>query len=154
MAGTKVEKISDKTLRGFSGYRLKRAFNVVQADLSHVLKPFGLRMITYSALAIVGDNPGMRQSELAKSLDMERPNLVGIIDQLQRNKWIRRDPAPADRRAHALVLTEEGQDLLARATEAVAAHDRRAFSGLTADELKNLQRTLLKIESMAQGRLS
>jgi len=154
MAGTKVDKISDTTLRGFSGYRLKRAFNVVQADLSHVLKPFGLRMITYSALTIVADNPGMRQSELAKSLDMERPNLVGIIDQLQRKKWIRRDPAPTDRRAHALVLTELGQDLVARATEAVAEHDRMVFAGLTGDELKNLHQALQKIESMTTGRLS
>lgn len=141
----------DATLRSFSGYRMKRAFNAVQGDLTKVLRPFGLRMLTYSALAFIADNPGLRQSQLAKAMDMERPNLVGIIDQLERKKWIRRDPVPTDRRAHALVLTEVGEDLFSRASVAVAEHDRKAFSGLSEKELADLHRYLKIIESVAGG---
>ena len=46
-----VTDVSDETLRSFFGYRMKRAFNVVQADLAETLKPFELRMLTYTALA-------------------------------------------------------------------------------------------------------
>ncbi|WP_241525549.1 hypothetical protein [Pseudophaeobacter leonis] len=41
--------VSDATLRQFIGYHMKRAFNVVQSDLAHTLKPFDLRMLTYTA---------------------------------------------------------------------------------------------------------
>lgn len=140
-------KASDSTLRGYSGYRMKRAFNVVQSDLARVLKPFGLRMVTYSALAIIADSSGLRQSELARALDMERPNLVAIVDQLERKGWLQRNRVPSDRRAHALVLTDVGADLVRRASEAVAEHDRQAFSGLTDEELQNLHRYLKVVEA-------
>ena len=48
-----VAHVSDATLREFLGYHMKRAFNVVQADLARVLKPFELRMLTYSALVLI-----------------------------------------------------------------------------------------------------
>ena len=110
VSATNSPKASDDTLRGYSGYRMKRAFNVVQSDLARVLKPFGLRMVTYSALTVIADSSGLRQSELARALDMERPNMVAIVDQLERKGWIQRNRVPTDRRAHALVLTEVGEE--------------------------------------------
>ncbi len=43
----------DDTLREFAGYAMKRAFNVVQADLNAVLARFELRMVTFSILSVV-----------------------------------------------------------------------------------------------------
>ena len=53
-ASTDVTHVSDATLRKFVGYHMKRAFNVVQADLTETLKPFELRMLTYTALVETG----------------------------------------------------------------------------------------------------
>ena len=76
------DEVSDATLRSFFGYNMKRAFNTVQTDVNRALAPFGLRMVTFSALVIIVDNPGLRQSQLADVLSIERPNLVLIVDDL------------------------------------------------------------------------
>ncbi|WP_209595752.1 MarR family transcriptional regulator [Ruegeria sp. HKCCSP351] len=122
--------ISDATLRGFVGYRMKRAFNVVQEDLTTTLRPFDLRMLTYTALVLIVDNPGLRQSQLADAMDIERPNLVVIIDELERRELIVRDRVPTDRRAYALRTTLAGRQLYEKAVAAVTAHEGKLLAGL------------------------
>jgi DNA-binding MarR family transcriptional regulator len=107
--------VTDENLRRFLGYHLKRAFNVISSDLARALEPFGLRMITYSALVLIVENPGLRQSQLADALDIERPNLVVIIDELEDRELIVRDRVPSDRRAYALRATLAGRRLCEKA---------------------------------------
>lgn len=145
-------QISDATLRQFTGYSMKRAFIVVQADVNAVLEPFGLRMVTYSALAIVGDNPGLSQSQLALALAIERPNLVVIVDELEGRELISRDRVPTDRRTYALRLTADGARLLAQATEAVRGHEARMTARLSPQEEAALVSALKKIESSGTRR--
>ena len=84
--------IDDGGLRQFTGYHLKRAYNVLRSDLSRTLEPLGLRITTYSTLILIVENPGIRQSELAAVLDIERPNMVVILDDLEQRGWINRLP--------------------------------------------------------------
>lgn len=112
------------------GFHLRRASQTVQSDLAETLAPHGLRMITFSALAVTGENPGIRQSDLASVLSVERPNLVVVIDELEAGGLVRRDQAPTDRRAHVLNTTAKGQALLRKARKAVEAHERRLFGAL------------------------
>ena len=121
-------QVSDETLRQFIGYHMKRAFNVVQADLTETLKPFDLRMLTYTALVLVVDNPGLSQSHLAAAMGIERPNLVVIVDELERRELIVRDKVPTDRRTYALKATLAGRRLYDKAIAAVIAHENRLFA--------------------------
>ena len=109
---------------------MKRAFNLVQADLSETLKPFDLRMLTYTALVLIADNPDLSQTQLANAMDIERANLVVIVDELERRELIIRDHVPSDRRAYALNITLRGRRLLKKAINAVAAHETRLFNGM------------------------
>lgn len=129
-AEAEAARVSDATLREFIGYHMKRAFNVVQADLNQTLKPLDLRMVTYSALVLIVDNPGLRQSQLAEALDVERANLVVIIDELEGRELITRDRVPTDRRAYALHATLSGRRLYERALEAVRGHEARILNGM------------------------
>ncbi len=125
-----VTHVDDATLRKFIGYHMKRAFNVVQADLVQTLKPFDLRMLTYTALVLIVDNPGMRQSQLADAMDIERPNLVVIIDELERRELIIRERVPTDRRAYALKATLAGRQMYEKAVAAVTAHETVLLAGI------------------------
>jgi len=82
--------VSDDTLNALVGYNIKRISNVFQHDLAHTLKPLELRMITFTVLVMIVDNPGVRQSQLAASLSIERPNCVVIIDELEQRNLIKR----------------------------------------------------------------
>ena len=138
--------VQDTTLRRFLGYHMKRAFNVIQADLAATLKPFELRMLTYTALVLIVDNPGLRQSQLADAMDIERPNLVVIIDELERRELITRDRVPTDRRAYALNPTLAGRRLCEKAVAAVAAHEDRLLAGLDAEALATTIAALQQIQ--------
>lgn len=126
-------RVVDPTLNRFMGYHMKRAFNVVQSDLGKTLKPLDLRMLTFTALSLIRDNPGLSQSQLADAMDIERPNMVVIIDELERRDLIQRDRVPTDRRAYALTITLAGQRLCDRAVAAIEAHEARVFAGLDPD---------------------
>lgn len=141
---------ADAPLRNLAGYRLKRAFAVIQADLARVLEPFGLRMIPFSALLVVSRSPGLGQGHLAAALAVERSNLVAPLDGLVRQGLVRREPVPGDRRAMALVATEAGQALADAALEAVQAHESRLLSGVTASDLAAVMRVCDMIEAAAE----
>ncbi len=136
----KADKLPDEltafnyeTLDRFVGYHMKRAFNVVQADLQETLKPLDLRMLTYTALVLIADNPDLSQTQLATAMDIERANLVVIVDELESKELIVRDRVPSDRRVYALNITLKGRRRLKRATAAVVAHEARLFAGLNKD---------------------
>lgn len=122
---------SDAALSGLLGYRLRRAWLAVQSDLADTLRPFDLRMITFSALVLVEANPGLNQAQLARLMAVERPNLVMIIDEMERRGLIVRHRAHKDRRAYALDVTPEGRGLCQQAQAAVNAHEARLFAGLS-----------------------
>ncbi|MEC3860528.1 MarR family transcriptional regulator [Mesobacterium sp. TK19101] len=144
-------QVSDDRLRGLLGYRLRRASNAVQADLAETLKPFDLRMITYTALVLVVDNPGLSQSQLAAAMDVERPNLVVIVDELERRELITRDRVPTDRRTYALNATLAGRRLCDQAESAVRQHEARIFGTLLEEERSLLARGLLHVIAQRTG---
>lgn len=142
-----VFRANDKTLQGLVGYHMKRAFNVVQADLTKTLKPYELRMLTYTALVLIVDNPGLSQSQLAHAMDVERPNLVVIVDELEQRDLITRNRVPTDRRAYALLATLQGQNLCRRAVKAVVAHEDMLFHGIDAQTRNTVVQALQLIQS-------
>lgn len=139
--------ISYETLDCFVGYQMKRAFNLVQTDLLDTLKPFDLRMLTYTALVLIADNANLSQTQLAVAMDIERANLVVIVDELERRDLIVRNRVPSDRRVYALNVTLKGRRLLKKAIAAVVAHEARLFVGLKKDAREVLIKALSEFQA-------
>ena len=139
----------DGALRQFLGYHMKRAYNVLRSDLLKTLEPLGLRITTYSCLVLIVDNPGIRQSELALTLDIERPNMVVILDELEHRGWIKRKRVETDRRAYALFATLAGRRVCEKAVKLDQKHEARLLDGLNKAERDRLVATLGKIEYSA-----
>ncbi len=140
---------ADSRLTGFIGYSLKRAVSIVQADLSRVLGDYDLRAVSFSALSIIVAEPGLTQTQLADALQIERSNLVTILDELARRNLIVRAPVPHDRRRHALMPTPAGRQLAETAHASVVDHERKMFAALTTGEQAELQRLLIKFRKSA-----
>ncbi|PTX02758.1 MarR family winged helix-turn-helix transcriptional regulator [Pararhodobacter aggregans] len=137
----------DSILRVFMGYDMKRAFAAIQTDVNAVLAPYGLRMLTFSVLSVIRDNPGLRQTQLAEILAIERPNLVLILDELEGLDLVTRTRARDDRRAYELKVTLKGRRLAERSFVAVTEHDDRMARGLSDEERAALHRALRQIQS-------
>ncbi len=146
-----IDHISDDTLRAFLGYRMKRAFNVVQADLAETLRPFELRMITFTALVLIVDNPGARLSQLSDSIAIERPNLVAIVDELEKRGLVARRRMQSDRRAYALIPTATGKKLCVEALAAVQAHEERILQEIEPNLRQSAASVMAAIEGIAKG---
>lgn len=140
---------SDRHLADFIGYAMKRALSIVQADFARALSEYDLRAVSFSALSIIVGEPGLTQTQLADALQIERSNLVTIIDELAGRNLIIRAPVAQDRRRHALMPTTAGQQLAAAAQARAADHEKTIFACLTETERHELQRILRKFRQMA-----
>lgn len=142
---------TDRHLSGFIGYAMKRALSIVQADFARALSDYDLRAVSFSALSIIVGEPGLTQTQLADALQIERSNLVTIIDELAGRGLIIRAPVAQDRRRHALMPTTAGQQLAAKAKASAAEHESSLFACLTEAEKMELQRILRKFRKLAAG---
>jgi len=112
-------------LAGMVGYVLRRAQLAVFDDVIASFAEVDLRPAQYSVLVLLGHQPGLKQSDVAAALGIQRANFVVLFDGLERRGLARRAAAPNDRRSYALYLTEEGEKVLARANALQAAHEAR-----------------------------
>ena len=109
--GHRVVDLSD--LETSIGYRLRLAQVALFSDFFRAFAALELRPAQFSALIVIGDNPGLNQSEVAASLGIQRANFVALIERLEARGLVER--RPIDRRSYALHLTQPGEALLARA---------------------------------------
>lgn len=137
-------------LEEFVGYNLKRAYVIVQNDFRKVLGQDGLAPRSFSALLLVVKYPNITQSELARTLGIERSGLVAIVDELQRRGFLNRAQVPGDRRVQALVPTSAGIKAFNDAVETVRAHEERLLSDLSAEEKQTLVTLLQKIRARGE----
>ena len=86
------------------------------------------------------------QDLLAECLAIERPNLVQILDELQRPGLIERARDARDRRVYLLRATPDGLTLVATAGEALRAYDERLTKGLSVKERAALIAALRRVE--------
>lgn len=140
-------QIADSVLGTMIGYRLKRAYMKIQPHAARTLAEDGLRVVSFSCLSIITDNPGIVQSELAAALRIERSNLVVVIDELEQAGLITRKRVPTDRRRYALTATLRGRHLRDRAARRARKAEDAILSRLTPQEQDFLRATLKRLEA-------
>jgi MarR family 2-MHQ and catechol resistance regulon transcriptional repressor len=107
--------------------KLRRAVNTVTARLNPVLqKEHGLTESQFGVLEALW-------------------HLGPMMDNLERDGLVRRDPNPEDRRAHLVRLSEKGKALVADAFPAHAARIAALLGVLTATEQRELGRLCRKL---------
>ncbi len=89
---------------------------------------------------------GVTQTELAETLEIEKPTLGRLLDRLEEKGWVRREHDARDRRVWRVHLTKEVEPAL-RTMRALAGDLRRdALSGLSEAEAERFVDTLLAIK--------
>lgn len=84
-------------------------------------------------------------AELAEMAGVTRATMTGLIDTLERDGFVKREPDPHDRRMMSVNLTSAGEEFVARF---LPEHFRRIaalMSGLTESERKTLVQLLGKV---------
>lgn len=96
---------------------------------------------------------GVKQSELAASLDLAPITLARLVDKLTASGLVERRDDVADRRAHRLFLTAKSRPLLGKLDALGEAVMQGALAGLEATQLAALMQTLQQIKTNLKSEL-
>jgi DNA-binding MarR family transcriptional regulator len=116
------------------------------------LKPLGLEQRQAGMLLRLAENDGRSQQAIAELMGVNPTRMVFLTDELEKLGLVERRRNPADRRSHALYLTEAGTAMLARVREVTRAHEAAITAGLTGaerDQLAALLRRLAQEQGLA-----
>ena len=140
-----VEEVDTRFLETLIGYNARRAALAVIDVFLERMAPFALRPVDFSVLSLVAHNPGITSRQLCATLGILPPNLVGMVNALEKRELLLRKPHPRDGRAMGLHLTPAGQKLMRDAEKTAAALEAEVGTRLTAHELQTLLRLLKKV---------
>lgn len=144
-ATASVEQVDTRYLESLIGYNARRAALAVIEVFMERMAPYDLRVVDFSVLSLVTHNPGITSRQLCTALGILPPNLVAMVNSLEKRKLIARKPHPRDGRAMGLHLTASGSKLMRDAEQTAAALEAEVASRLSASETKTLLRLLQKI---------
>jgi DNA-binding MarR family transcriptional regulator len=108
------------------------------------VREFGLSPAQFWVLNRIYEREGMSLRELAESLYMDTPTASRVVSALVRQKFVRTEEDPADRRRSRLVPTARGR-ALADKLHPIALETRSVFEApLTPSERETLRALLTK----------
>jgi DNA-binding MarR family transcriptional regulator len=142
------DEVSLGPLSGYVGFVLHRIKIAVFAEFIASLSELDLKPAQYSLLEVVDANPGLRQSEAAAALGIQKANFVGLVRKLEHRSLLQRRRSVADRRSYALHLQPGGRRLLAEARALHDAHESRLSARLGSG---GRERLLLLLTRLASG---
>jgi DNA-binding MarR family transcriptional regulator len=111
------------------------------------LAPLGLRSRHVLALTVLRDRGPSGQQDLAKIIEMDGTNVVGLLNDLEAGGLVERLRSPTDRRRHVVQVTRKGKNMLARAEFALGAVEDEVLCALDCEQREMLYSLLQQATS-------
>ena len=108
-----------------------------------VLEPLGLTHPQYLVMLTLWERDSLTVKQIGQLLSLDPATLSPLLKRLERAGLIRRDRHPADERALAVTLTDEGRDLRERALQVPPQVVERL--GMDLDDLTSLHAALTRV---------
>jgi DNA-binding MarR family transcriptional regulator len=126
------------------GYAIRRLHQISVGIFLQETGELGVTPVQYAALQVVGNQPGIDQRTLARSIALDTSTTGGVIDRLEARGWLERRLSPQDRRARLLHLTPAGEQGLTDTLPAMLRAQEQILAPLTGRQRVEFMR-LLKI---------
>ncbi len=117
---------------------LDRLARLMRIRTQSALAPLGLRPRHLVTMTVLRDHGSPTQQTLAAALHTDRTNLIGLLNELERDGLILRRRSIEDRRRHIVELTDDGSERLAEAESALAAVEDDVLSALDTEQRETL----------------
>jgi DNA-binding MarR family transcriptional regulator len=125
-------------------FGLGQLYRSAHARLESRLTEVDQSLRTYYVLASLSEHGELSQQEVCDRVDIDRSDMVRLIDNLESRGDVTRVRAPGDRRRYQLTITPQGREALTRCDEILAAVTDEVFSELSPDERRTLHRLTLR----------
>ncbi len=126
------------------GMVLKRAEQAMLHAKNVALKPVGLTLAQYVALAELNRQPGITAAALARACLVTPQAMMVALKSLDEQGLVRRVPHPRHPNVLELHVTDAGNEVLATARRLVGPVERLITEAFSADELETLGRLLIR----------
>ena len=142
-----VPKFDDDRHVGFLSADISR---LMRTEFDRQVSALGVTRAQWMVLARLARRPGCSQTELADMMEMERATAGRLVDRLEENGLVRREPDPTDRRVRRVFPTDlaTGQQAQMRAVADAIVDD--ALSDLNPEQ----QEILMNLMESVRARLS
>jgi MarR family transcriptional regulator for hemolysin len=107
----------------------------------------GITVRQWEVLAHLSWRGDQSQSELADSMNIEAPTLVGVLDRMERDGWISRVPDESDRRRKLIRASEKVMPVWNKMVDCALRVRRRALRGISEDERLVLRDLLARVRA-------
>jgi DNA-binding MarR family transcriptional regulator len=95
-------------------------------------------------------NGPQTMTELSKILYVDNSTVTGLVDRLERMKFVCRGDHPDDRRKWSISISEEGRRENARARSIINSINKEIESGFSENDMKIFHKVLSNFESKFQ----
>jgi DNA-binding MarR family transcriptional regulator len=127
------------------GYSLRRAQVAMFAAFHEATRGMGVTPPRFTALVVIGANPGLSQTVLGNVLGIARSGAMLLANWFEAQGLVERRHRPDDGRAWGLYLTRRGEALVGSMKRRVLATDRKRSAVLSSRERRELLRLLEKL---------
>lgn len=127
-----------------TAHEYERAFN-------DELAPEGITLRQCQVLGLLALSGPQSQNELAERMRIEPPTLVGILDRMERDGWIRRTACPTDRRRKLIQPLAAAKPVWARIVRVARRLRARATRGMSTADKASLRRLLKQVRENIQS---
>jgi DNA-binding MarR family transcriptional regulator len=138
MTISEVSKRTDKTPLG-TLLSILMSFEVLARYLEVELKSYQATLIRFNIMSTLFKNGGeMTPSEISESVFREKNSITAVINTLEREGVVRREPSTNDRRSVKVMITEKGWKEANRLNPIAQELSREALNCLEKDKVEDL----------------
>lgn len=123
-------------LPSFPGYSLRRAANATGTELAARLATRGLRQSDISVLILIDENPGVTASAIGRAVDIQRANMVPLLNRLEDAGLIRR--TAIDGKSRGLDLTDLGRERMIEGRKVVETFEAELLARIPPEHRAHL----------------
>lgn len=134
-------------------YLLDKAIRTYRVYSQKKLRENGFKITVdqWLVIKVLMENPGISQLSLAEKAFKDNASITRIIELLVKSKYLDRKVNPKDRRTSILKVTPDGEEIINKVQGLVLQNRKVAQTGITIEELENLNVTLKKIIKNCQS---
>ncbi len=134
------------------GYWIFATAHQLACAMNEHLQELGITHRQWEVLAWLSFEGELSQTELAERMGIESPTLVGVLDRMERDEWIKRVPSDTDRRKKIIHPTERVEPVWTKMVEAGLNVRAKATAGLSEEQLSLLRDMLSTMrDNLASG---
>jgi DNA-binding MarR family transcriptional regulator len=154
MTISEVNRRTDKTPLG-TLLSILTSFEVLSRYLEVEFKRYEVSLIRFNIMSTLFKNGGeMTPSEIAESVFREKNSITAVINTLERQGVVRREPSTDDRRSVKVVITDKGWNEANRLNPIAQELSREALSCMDKQQIEDLVDTMRKFRESLLPRIA